>query len=413
MKKNFKKISEKFIKKTGIIRSKNTKRNYSVLENEIDDSNNVSIPKPIKLRNPGIDLGRILSMYAIIVHHILHHGKAMDKYYQYKELRNLNLATYWHINNFIFISGYIGYKTTKYSNLFYYWLCIVFYTISIKKYFSKFKPHLFNRQIEFNDFFPVINYHYWYFTSYFGMYLFLPVINTGLESINKSKLKIAVLSFIFVFIVMKDYINPSFDPFQLNKGYSVLWLLIFYITGAYFGKFNKNNNVIKKEIKIIIYILIFYYSTYLCIKLPNYPINYYSNKQRIKNKIKIFLNSIFIMRVNSFAMILQSLSIMLFLTIINYNKYIAKIITFIGPLTFGIFLIHENNMIRKIMISNIFENYSSQLPLNTIIKIILLRALKIFGICLIIDYLRNILFRILQIRKILMIIEKLLFKLFG
>ena len=166
-------------------------------------------------------------------------------------------------------------------------------------------------------------------------------------------------------------------------------------------------------IKIIIYILIFYYSTYLCIKLPNYPINYYSNKQRIKNKIKIFLNSIFIMRVNSFAMILQSLSIMLFLTIINYNKYIAKIITFIGPLTFGIFLIHENNMIRKIMISNIFENYSSQLPLNTIIKIILLRALKIFGICLIIDYLRNILFRILQIRKLLMIIEKLLFKLFG
>ena len=73
MKKNFKKIPKKFLKKTGIIRNKSTKRNYSVLENEIDDSNNVSIPKPIKLRNPGIDLGRILSMYAIIVHHILHH----------------------------------------------------------------------------------------------------------------------------------------------------------------------------------------------------------------------------------------------------------------------------------------------------------------------------------------------------
>ena len=118
------------------------------------------------------------------------------------------------------------------------------------------------------------------------------------------------------------------------------------------------------------------------------------------------------MRVNSFAMILQPLSIMLFLTIINHNKYIAKKLLH-GPLTFGIFLIHENNMIRKIMISNIFENYSSQLPLNSVIRIILLRALKIFGICLIIDYLRNILFRILQIRKILMIIEKLLFKLFG
>jgi len=133
----------------------------------------------------------------------------------------------------------------------------------------------------------------------------------------------------------------------------------------------------------------------------------------MKNKIIIFLKSIFITRVDSFTMILQSLSIMLFLTIINYNKYISKIITFIGPLTFGIFLIHENEMIRKIMITNIFENYSSQLPLNRVIRIILLRALKIFGICLIIEYLRNILFRILQIRKILIFIEKLIFKLFG
>ena len=133
----------------------------------------------------------------------------------------------------------------------------------------------------------------------------------------------------------------------------------------------------------------------------------------MKNKIIIFLKSIFIMRVDSFTMILQSLSIMLFLTIINYNKYISKIITFIGPLTFGIFLIHENEMIRKIMITNIFENYSSQLPLKRVIRIFLLRALKIFGICLIIEYLRNILFRILQIRKILIFIEKLAFKLFG
>ena len=133
----------------------------------------------------------------------------------------------------------------------------------------------------------------------------------------------------------------------------------------------------------------------------------------MKNKIIIFLKSIFITRVDSFTMILQSLSIMLFLTIINYNKYISKIITFIGPLTFGIFLIHENEMLRKIIITNIFESYSVQLPFNSVIQIILLRALKIFGICLIIDYLRNILFRILQIRKILIFIEKLIFKLFG
>ena len=33
------------------------------------------VPKPIKIRNPGVDLGRILAMLGIIIHHILLFGK--------------------------------------------------------------------------------------------------------------------------------------------------------------------------------------------------------------------------------------------------------------------------------------------------------------------------------------------------
>ena len=68
----------------------------------------------------------------------------------------------------------------------YLWLCASFYYLGIIKFFSVFKPNLYKKQIDFNDFFPVINNQYWFFTAYFGMYLFLPVINKGLESINKS-----------------------------------------------------------------------------------------------------------------------------------------------------------------------------------------------------------------------------------
>lgn len=61
-----------------------------------------------------------------------------------------------------------------------------------------------------------------------------------------------------------------------------------------------------------------------------------------KTKLMIYLKQIFVQRISSLPMILQSISVLLFLTQIKYNKYLAKIITFIGPLTFGIYLIHEH-----------------------------------------------------------------------
>ena len=109
-------------------------------------------------------------------------------------------------------------------------------------------------------------------------------------------------------------------------------------------------------------------------------------------------------------MILQSISILLFLTQIKYNKHLDKIITFIGPLTFGVYIIHEHTLIRALFIKNLFNKDSSNLPLYSVINLILLRALKIFTISAFIDYLRHILFTLLRIRKICIFIEKIIFK---
>ena len=368
-------------------------------------------PKSIKKRNSGIDLGRILSMYAIIIHHLLIHGNAIRKYPRYqKELNAMNISCYWHVSGFIFISGYIGYKTCKYSNLLYLWLTTLFYSVGINIYFNKFKSNIYKKEITYINFFPVFSYQYWHFSIYFGMYLFLPVINKGIENISKYQLRLVVISLILVYIILKDYINPRFDIFQSEVYQSVIWFLIYFITGAHFGKFKQDINWIKKIIYCSLYIFIYYYSTYLCINLPNYQIQ---NEQSIKGRFIIFLKSIFTVKLNSFTMILQSASIILFLTTINYNKYIAKVITFIGPLTYGIYLIHDNIIIRNKFMQYAFQNYSSNLPLNSIKKIIYLQGLKIFVACAIIEYLRNLLFRILFIRKICILFEKLIFIIFG
>ena len=364
--------------------------------------------KKVKVRNAGVDMTRIASMYSIIVHHILVHGRAIGKYSKYRELILMNIMSFWHVSTYALISGYIGYKSNKYSNLIYLWLWTIFYTLGITFYFNRFRPEFKTRKVNYSNFYPVIFGAYWYITKYFGMYLFLPVINKGIAYLTKSELRNSFMSLIFIYIIVKDIMNPKGDPFVMNKGRSSVWLLICFLIGAYFGKFKLNYHGFKKYVFLILYLNVFYFSTYFCYKIKLYPIQ--KLNRYYKTLLMTYLKQIFIQRISSVPMILQSNSILLFLTQIKYNKYLAKIITFIGPLTFGVYLIHEHSLIRGIFIRNLFLKDSNNLPLHSVVNLILLRALKIFIISACIDYLRYILFTLLKIRKICIFIEKIIFK---
>lgn len=408
-------MKKKILKIKNILKTKKTK--CVEKGNLFEENNNQKdfIGKkqiPVKKRNPGVDFGRILAMYAIVTNHILGSSGFMKKYNQYNALQIIYASLNWHNSGFIFISGYIGYKTTKYSNLIYLWFWTFFYSMGINIYFFKFKPNTYKNSITFLDFFPVLTYQYWFFTTYFGTYLFLPVINKGIESINESQLKTTVLSLILVYIILNEYINPKKDVFLLNNGKSVLWFLIYYITGAYFGKFkNENSTQKKKIIYCIMYITIFYFATYLCLKSPNYHVN--SNNPDFQDKIIIFIKLLFVVRNNSIVEISQSICVLLFLNSLKYNKYIGKLITFIGPLTFGVYLIHSHPIIFKNLFTKHFKIYPSNLPLNTVLKILISKGVGTFAICTIIDYFRNILFQVCKIRNISILIEKIILKLLN
>ena len=145
--------------------------------------------------------------------------------------------------------------------------------------------------------------------------------------------------------------------------------------------------------------------------MPNYPVN--NNNPNFKDKFIIFLRYLFITRISALPMILQSISLMLFITNVSYNEILAKIITFIGPLTFGVYLIHDNLKIRAKIMRDILNEYPRNLPFYKVSEVLFTVSLKIFVKCIIIDYLRNILFRICQIRRICILIEKLLFLILG
>ena len=383
--------------------TKKFKSSNNILELVEKNKNFVIINKSI--RNPGIDSVRVLAMFGIIISHLLMHGKAIRKYYMHDKLNLFNSFLFWHINGYCLISGIVGYKSYKYSNLLYLWFCVVFYSVSINLLYKIYKFQAINNVKLYYEFFPIIFNRYWYFTTYFGMYLFLPVINKGIENLSKSDLKRLIISLYSLYIIWHDSLNYNSDIFKMYKGKSILWFIILYITGGYIGKYNIYNNENKNNFFYLITIFIFICSSLLCYYLPRYNvakinINYF--------KIIIYIKKLYNLRYNGLPLNLQAISIVLFLINIKYNKYIAKIIIFLGRLTFGVYLIHDNKIIRNDVIKHLFDHDDNKLSLYSTLILLLFKSLKIFFLCIIIDYIRNFFFSICKIRQLCKIIEKTL-----
>ena len=336
----------------------------------------------------------------------------MEKYYsKYPEINLINIICFWHVSSFGLISGIVGYKSNKYSNLLHLWLITCFYSVGIYILVRQYKPlWIKNDDFLYQYCLPVIFVKYWYFTKYFGMYLFLPVINKGISILTKIELKLLVISIISFLIIWQNILNPKNDIFNLAGGYSILGLLIFYLTGSYIGKYRISYIGIKKVLFCLLCIILFIFATLFCYKIQYYKIttnNYY------KIKFILILKKLFVKRISSLPMIIQTNSIILFLMQIKYNKYIAKIISFIGPLTFGVYIIHCHPLLKWNFFGNMIKKEMKNMSsLNSIINFLVIKGLELFGICLLIEYLRSLLFGVCRIRKICILLENLIFRLF-
>ena len=349
-------------------------------------------------------------MIGIVFTHILYQGKGLCKYNKYEnKLKSLYTYIFWHDNVYALISGIVSYKSNKYSNLLYIWLCVVFYSVGIHYYYLKCKQgSIINGEL-YKEYYPIIYMRYWYCSSYFGMFIFLPAINKGIQSLSKSEFKLLSMSILGIFVFWQTYNNR--DAFIFNEGHSTIWLLCLYIIGAYIGKYNVVYKGIKRYIFSFIYFFIF---LFLCSLFNEY--RYYSISGFIGNdKIKLinFIKRLMSSKLNHVIRTALAIFITLFFLQLKYNEYLSKFITFCGPLTFGVYLLHFNPNVHHNYLGKILNQESSNLTANEVIKMLILKSLKLFIVCLAIDYLRHLLFTLLKIRNICIFIEKIAFKIIN
>jgi hypothetical protein len=252
---------------------------------------------------------------------------------------------------------------------------------------------------------------YWYCTAYFGMFIFLPAINKGIQYLNKSEFKLLVMSIYGIFVFWQTYINSKKDSFILNGGHSTLWLSCLYIIGAYIGKFNVVYIGIKRYIFSFIYFFIFFILCSLFNQFGEYKI--YGFNESYKLKLQNFIIRLMSRKLNHVIRTTLAIFITLFFLQLKYNEYLSKFITFCGPLTFGVYLIHFNSNVIRNYLGKILNQESYNLTSNEVIKLLILKSLKVFIECIAIEYLRHSLFTILKIRDICFFIEKIAFKIVG
>ncbi|WP_281247604.1 acyltransferase family protein [Haemophilus paracuniculus] len=343
-----------------------------------------------------MDLLKIISMLMIIILHLEGHGGllASVKYDQnnlffsnYSLAWLLEILAFGAVNCYAIASGYLSWNSQQsYAKLAYFWLQILFYSLIITFLFSLY--HNISIKEWISSFFPITHRKYWYASAYFGLFLLMPILNIYLQKVNKNALKVNLIVMLVLIVILPTYFKK--DPYIVSNGYSVLWLGLMYLVGGYLAKFGIN---LKKEYAISLFIF-FSILTWLNKIVVEYFNNAYAMKIEMINLISY----------TSPTIVFAALCLVIFCTQIKIaSEKLAKLIILFSSASFGVYLIHEHNLVRSNFIVGISKTFAQDNVLLMLIKIIGI-ALLIFILCALIDIQREKLFKKLgvldKLRKI-------------
>ena len=350
-----------------------------------------------KERNYGIDALRILSMFMVVVLHIFNAGgvlAASGRFTSQYEVGWLfQNAAFCAVDVYALITGYVWVNAKyKYRNVVELWLQVFFYSVLITALFSIFSPSSVSYKEWIKALFPIMSNQYWYFSSYFALFLFIPLLNIIIEKTEKKQLAVFIVIILFFFGVVQTLFFSN--AFVTNGGYSPIWLIIMYLVGGYFGKHGIGKNI--KPVKFIIGYLIAVFLTWLsklCIELLTL---------RVLGEVRA--GKYFISYISPFIF-LSAIFLFLFFVNLKIPPISKKVIGFLSPMAFGVYLIHTHPLVFFGIIQDRFTEYAT-LPWILEILAVLGTAAIIYIVCSLIDFIRLKFFKLLHIRKILNSIEE-------
>ncbi len=339
-------------------------------------------------RNYGIDFLRIVSMLMVVALHISGTGGMTLTEMSFTNASIVWLSramTYCAVNCYALISGYIGITTKqKLSSLMGLWVRVAFYSFLITVIFFFARPDIVGRGDLFKSIFPVCSGKYWYFTAYFGMWFFTPIINSAVNNIPKKKMMLIIIGS----AVILTPPNLLSNAFKLESGYASAWLLFLYMVGAFIKKYDifKNISPLKPIIAYSISVLITFLLK-ITVSIDGW--NFYGD---------MMLNY------TSPTILISAVSLLVIFSNIKISAKLKKFIAFLAPLSFSVYLIHTHPLVFNNIFDGAFAFLAQKSPLIMVLGMIV-ATIAIYIGCSLIDYIRELTFRLFKVKKIISFAE--------
>ena len=301
-----------------------------------------------KKRETNLELLRIVAMLMVISLHYLGKGNTLVPFsFHHENVVNefiawtLEALSFGAVNLYMMISGYFMINTSgKMERPFKIVVQVLFYSIGVYLVYmvmGRLPDYVHETYFRCKFFLPIASAHYWFASSYVYFCLLAPFLAVGMRRLNKKQHLGLMIIMLLLFSRVWRILLPQSEPLD-DKGYGIFWFFTLFVLAAYIRRFVPVKNK-RRWLYFGLYIL-----GVVLTLLSMLAINRISKMTgRFESFITCFLEY------NSPTIILSSVSLFLFFRTLRIPEgFLTKVILFLSPLTFGIYLAHEHMLLRDL-----------------------------------------------------------------
>lgn len=350
-------------------------------------------------RNSAYDLMKIISMFLIVLCHMITHGQVLSHINNPTleiMIQFLFLGTLVHVNSFVLVTGYFqcenSFKSSKVWSLI---NASMFYKIVFLLIFGLGFHYSLSALQVFKELLPFNLDEYWFIRTYIFLYCLSPFINLLIKKLKQKQYQNLLLVMFLIFSVL-PYItgNQAFS----NDGYTLYHFIFLYLIGAYLRKYPIQKSFLFErcstkmfQLICIIFLFVGWISNFITYTA-------FASFSGTHSIIEWFSNNIMTMTYaySNPLLLLQSISYFLLFSTFTFT---SKWITSISACTMGVYLIHDHPLVNSWLYTALGIRQESITSYQILLQIVV-SAILVFVVCLVIEFLRRQLFKFIYHRKI-------------
>lgn len=385
------------------------------------------MPKTLKSRerNTGIELLRIVAILFVVTLHVMGQGGVFIAAGVNAQSANnvaavtFEIGAFGAVNLFALVSGFVALRskwaTKKWLKM---WAMVAFWgvvmVLIIHKVPSLFE--VFNRVLRFlipaarQDFeaytvvgkdyidalLPLSAKQYWYFNMYTLLFLLMPLLNRAIAAVSRRKLALicaAAVVGISVYGLLPQFRGQAdADVFGTGGGYSSMWLVILYLTGACARRYYDAGFRPKKGLCLLGYVGCvalavgwYFLMTAACLRDP-------------QNTLLYTRRSVVMSYISPLTVVGSVCLLWLFMQINVKSKRLRRLIFTMSGASFAVYIIHAQQVVWRFFLAGRFAGVVAEPTWKMVLEIIG-GVVTIYLVCTLMEILRQALFDVTRLNK--------------